>query len=495
MMRIASLFLVAAALALPAFGQTLRIGLAADPNTLDPARSGAFVDRVVFTALCDRLLDVAPDLSFRPELATAWDWEDEGRTLRLTLRTDGRFHDGTALDAAAVKVNLDRYRSAPESVRRSELRPVTEVEAPDARTVVIRLSQPYAPLLSVLSDRSGMIMSPTALARLGGRIGEEPVCSGPFRLTRRVPQDRIELERVPEHWNAANIHVQRIIMRPMPDSTVRLLNLRSGQLDLIERVAPADVAAARRDSRVVIAETTSIAYQGIYFNTTTGALRDPRLREAFELSIDRAAINSVALEGLFVPSNQPEVPGAPYHFASLPPPARDVARARALLREAGQPNPVFTLLTPNSPVETQVSEIMQSMVAEAGFQMRIETLESAAMVARADSGRYDVSFGIWSGRADPDGNIALWIASDGFLNRMGYRNAAVDAAFIAARQSTDTAVRRVLYEGAARQWMADRPMLILYHYRWFWGLRARMTGFEPAPDGLIRFSGLRLPPG
>ena len=489
--------LAAALLALPAsapaLGQTLRIGLGEDPSVLDPARSGAFVERVVFTALCDRLLDVAPDLSFRPELATSWAWEDEGRTLRITLRTDGRFHDGTPLDAEAVKINLDRYRSAPESVRRAELRPVTAVEVVDARTILIRLSQPHAPLLSVLSDRAGMILSPTALARLGARIGEEPVCSGPFRLTRRVAQDRIEMERVPEHWNAANIHVQRIIMRPMPDSTVRLLNLRSGQLDLIERVAPADVAAARRDARIMIAETTSIAYQGIYFNTATGALRDPRLREAFELSIDRAVINRVALEGLFVPSNQPEAPGAPYHFASLPAPARDVARARALLREAGQPNPAFTMLVPNAPVEAQVAEVMQSMAAEAGFQMRIETLEGSAMVARAESGRYDVSFGIWSGRADPDGNIALWLASDGFLNRMGYRNAAVDAAFSAARQTNDVAARRGFYQAASEQWMADRPMMILYHYRRFWGLRARMTGFEPAPDGLIRFSGLRLP--
>lgn len=492
-MRLIISALLAATLTGPAVGQTLRIGLGADPNVLDPARSGAFVERVVFTALCDRLLDVAPDLSFRPELATAWAWEDEGRTLRLTLRGDGRFHDGTPLDGAAVKVNLDRYRSAPESVRKSELRPVTDVEAPDARTVLIRLSQPYAPLLSVLSDRSGMIMSPMALARLGARIGEEPVCSGPFRLTRRVPQDRIEMERVPEHWNAANIHVQRIVMRPMPDSTVRLLNLRSGQLDLIERVAPADVASARRDPRIAVAEATAIAYQAIYFNTANGALRDPRLREAFELSIDRAAINRVALEGLYVPSNQPEGPGTAYHFANLPAPARDVARAQALLREASQPNPVFTLLTPNSPVEAQVAEVMQSMAAEAGFQMRIETLEASAMVARAESGRYDVSFGIWSGRADPDGNIALWIASDGFLNRMGYRNAEVDAAFVAARQINDRAQRRNLYEAAAVRWMADRPMLILYHYRWFWGMRAQMTGFEPAPDGLIRFQGLRLP--
>jgi peptide/nickel transport system substrate-binding protein len=481
-------------LAAPAAGQTLRIGIGADPNVLDPARSSGFVERVVFTALCDRLVDVAPDLSFRPELATAWGWEDGGRTLRLTLRDDGRFHDGTRLDAAAVKVNLDRYRNAPESARRSELRPVAAVEAPDPRSVVIRLHEPYAPLLSVLSDRAGMILSPTALARLGARIGEDPVCSGPFRLTRRVAQERIEMERVPEHWNAANIHVQRLVMLPIPDNNVRLLNLRAGQLDLIERVAPSDVEAARRAPRLRIAEQTSIAYQTIYINTAGGALRDPRLRQALELSIDRGIINQVALQGLFVPNNQPEPPGTAYHFADLPAPARDVEAAKALLRAAGTPSPEFTLMTPNSPVETQVAEIIQAMAAEAGFRLRILTMEASTIVSRATSGQFDAAFGIWSGRADPDGNIALWIASDGFLNRTGYRSPAVDAAFIAARQTTDPAERRGHYRAAATQWLADRPMMILYHYRWFWGLRAGITGFEPSPDGLIRFHGLRLPP-
>jgi peptide/nickel transport system substrate-binding protein len=494
-MRALRLALLAFGLAAPALGQTLRIGIGADPNVLDPARSSAFVERVVFTALCDRLLDVGPDLAFRPELATAWAWSEGGLRLTLTIREDGRFHDGTRLDAAAVKVNLDRYRSAPESVRRSELRPIVAVEAPDARTVVIQLSEPYAPLLSVLSDRSGMILSPTALARLGARIGEEPVCSGPFRLTRRVAQERIEMERVAEHWNAANIHVQRLVMLPIPDSTVRLLNLRAGQLDLIERVAPADVEGARRTPRITIAEATAIAYQLIYLNTAGGALRDPRLRRALELSIDRTIINQVALQGLFVANNQPEPPGTGFHFADLPAPRRDVEAARALLRAAGTPSPEFTLLTPNSPVEAQVAEIIQSMAGEAGFRVRIITMEASAIVARASSGQFDAAFGIWSGRADPDGNIALWIASDGFLNRMGYRNPAVDAAFIAARQSTDTAQRRGHYHAAATEWLADRPLLVLYHYRWFWGMRAGITGFEPAPDGLIRFSGLRLPPG
>lgn len=473
--------------------QTLRIGLGFDPNVLDPALSGSFVERTIFSALCDKLLDVGPDLSFRPELATRWEWSEDGRSLTLTLREDGRFHDGTALDAEAVRVNLERYRSARESRRRSELRAVSGVEAPDARTVVIRLSEPHAPLLSVLSDRAGMILSPTALARHGERIGDNPVCSGPFRLTRRVAQERIELERFAQHWNAANIHVERLVFLPIPDSTVRLLNLRAGQLDLIERVGPSDIADVRRDRRLQMVEATAIAYQTLSINLATGALRDPRVREALERSIDRGVINQVALEGLFVPNNQVEAPGMPYHFADLAPPARDPARSRALLREAGHERLAFRLLVTNAPVEQQVAQIIQAMAAEGGFEVRIQAMESSAMVAATQRGDYDAAIVIWSGRADPDGNAAIWFASDGFLNWGRYRSEAMDRALAAARATNDPAARRGLYRDVARLYLADRPHLVLYHHRWFWALRAGITGFEPSPDGLIRFPGIRLP--
>lgn len=477
----------------PAHAQTLRIGIGSDPNVLDPAVSGSFVERVVFSALCDKLVDVGPDLSFRPELATQWAWSTDGLALTLSLRTDARFHDGTRLDAEAIRVNLERYRTARESRRRSELRSVAAVEVQDSSTVVIRLSQPFAPLLSVLADRAGMIMSPAALARLGERIREEPVCSGPFRLTRRVPQDRIEMERFAEHWNAANIHAERLVFQPIPDGTVRLLNLRAGQLDIIERLSPSDVAEARRDRRLQIAEATAIAYQTLSINTATGALRDPRVREALERSIDRAVINQVALEGLFVANNQPEAPGTPYFLADLPPPPRDPARAQALLREAGHERFAFTLKVPNSPVEAQVAQIIQAMAAEGGFDIRIETLEASALVAATQRGDYDAAVVIWSGRPDPDGNVAIWLASDGFLNWGKYASPEVDAALAAGRASTDAATRRAAYRRAAERWMADRPHLFLYHYRWFWGLRAGIEGFQPAPDGIIRFAGLRLP--
>ncbi len=492
-MRFAATLALLAGLAAPAQAQTLRIGIGSDPNVLDPAQSGAFVERVVFAAMCDRLLDVGPDLGFRPELATRWAWSADGLALTLTLREDGRFHDGTALDAEAVRINIERYRTARESRRRSELRAVSAVEAPDARTVVIRLSEPHAPLLSVLSDRAGMIMSPTALARHGERIGDNPVCSGPFRLTRRVAQDRIEMERFAGHWNAANIHAERLVFLPIPDNTVRLLNLRSGQLDIIERLGPSDVPDARRDRRMQVVETTSIAYQTLAINSATGPLSDPRVREALERSIDRAIINQVALEGLFVPSNQAEAPGTPYHFANLAPPARDPARARALLREAGHERLAFRLTVANAPVESQVAQIIQAMAAEGGFDVRIQAMEASAMVAATQRGDYDAAIVIWSGRADPDGNVAIWFASDGFLNWGRYHNGEMDRLLAAARMTNDPAQRRPLYAQLAARYLEDRPHLILYHHRWFWGLRAGVAGFVPNPDGIIRFAGLRLP--
>ena len=484
--------------AAPALGQTtLRIGIGADPNQLDPAQSSAFVDRVVFAAMCDKLVDVGPDLQFRPELATSWAWSEDGRALTLTLRTDARFHDGTPIDAAAVKANLDRYRSARESRRRSELAQVSSVETPDARTVRILLSEPFAPLLSVLSDRAGMILAPSVLP-MGVRVSDNPICSGPFRLTRRVAQDRIEMEKHTGHWNAANIHFDRLVFLPIPDGNVRLLNLRGGQLDLIERVSPTDIPTVQRDRRLRLVDGASIAYQLLSINVGHGplALRplgaDPRVREALELSIDRNIINQVALEGRFTPNNQPEAPGTAYHFADLAPPARDPARARALLRAAGHERVAFTLRVPNQPIEAQVAEIIQSMAAEGGFDIKVELAEAAAMIAAQDRGDFEAGIQIWSGRPDPDGNISFWVASDGFLNRGQYRNPRLDALLVEARRVTATAERQRLYREATQLWMADRPYLMLYHHRWFWAMRSELQGFQPAPDGIIRLAGLRL---
>src|SRR5437660_4561387 len=186
--------------------QTLRIGLAEDPDVLDPTLARTFVGRIVFAALCDKLFDVDEKLNIVPQLATSYEWSQDRKALTLKLRSGVTFHDGEKLDAAAVKFSIERHKTMAGSNRRGELAPVTSVDVVDDSTVRLNLSAPFSPLLAALADRSGMMVSPKAAQAAGDKFGAKPVCSGPFRFVERVAQDRIVLERFPEYWNKGELH-------------------------------------------------------------------------------------------------------------------------------------------------------------------------------------------------------------------------------------------------------------------------------------------------
>jgi len=484
----------------PAGAASLRIGLQEDPDILDPAQGVSFVGREVFAALCDKLVDIDRDLNIVPHLATEWSWSEDGKALTLKLREGVTFHDGARLDAAAVKANIDRYRTAPESKRKGELKPVSAVVAIDPLTVRVELSEPYAPLLAVFADRAGMILSPLALTAMGDKIGTHPVCAGPYRFTERVAQERIVLDRFADYWNAGAIGVERIVYTPVPDATVRLANLQSGAFDVIERMAATDVKAVETDPRLRVVESTALAFHLMSINLKNGPAsdnplaKDARVREAFELSIDRKTLNDVVFEGRFVPSNQPEAPGTRYYASAHPVPARDLARAKALLAEVGTPHVEFTLTAPNNTTDLQVAQLLQAMAGEAGFDVRIQATEAMALVQQTSAGNYQAALAIWSGRPDPDGNISYWIACDGFLNWGKYCDPQLDRVLAAARGTTDPAARARFYRQAADIYLAARPELFLYHYKWLWGTSRKLDGFVPYPDGIIRPQGLRLLP-
>jgi len=213
------LVLAATLCAAGAHAQTLRIGLAEDPDVLDPTLARSFVGRIVFASLCDKLFDIDEKLNIVPQLATSYQWTPDNKGLILKLRSGVTFHDGEKFDAAAVKFNIERHKTLPGSNRRGELSPVTSVDVIDPLTVRINLSAPFAPLLSVLADRAGMMVSPKAAKANPSNFGTNPVCSGPFRFTERVAQDHITLSRYADYWNKDAIHFDKIIFVPIPDST------------------------------------------------------------------------------------------------------------------------------------------------------------------------------------------------------------------------------------------------------------------------------------
>jgi len=493
--------LAAAALLLGglAHAQTLRIGLAEDPDVLDPTLARTFVGRIVFAALCDKLIEIDEKLTMVPQLATSWDWSADNKALTMKIRPGVTFHDGEKLDAAAVKFNLERHKNLPGSNRRGELAPLASVDVVDPMTVKLNLSAPFSPLLAALADRAGMMVSPKAAQAAGANFGAKPVCSGPFKFVERVAQDRIVLERYDGYWNKANVHVDKISYTPIVDSTVRLANLKAGQFDFIERVASSDIDKLQAEKKFKVARITEIGYQGITINVgksemaqKTALGKDPRVREAFELAIDRQGLAQVVMDNEATVGNQWVAPSNTYYAKNVPLPKRDIARAKALLKEAGVPNPTVTLMTPTTSDAQRLALVVQAMTREAGFDVKVQATEFATSLNLADKGEFDAYVLAWSGRADPDGNAFSFHGCKQPLNYAGYCSAETDALLNQSRTQREPAERKKTYEQIAARVLKERPIIYLYHRNWLWAYNPKLSGVREIPDGLLRVTGLKM---
>jgi len=478
---------------------TLRVGLAEDPDALDPSLARTFVGRIVFAGLCDKLFDIDEKLNIVPQLATGYEWSADGKALTLKLRQGVTFHDGEKFDAAAVKYNIERHKTIPGSNRRGELAPVTSVDVIDPSTARLNLSAPFSPLLAQLTDRAGMMLSPKAAQAAGDKFSSHPVCSGPFKFVERVPQDRIVLERYPNYWNKAAIHFDRIVYVPIPDATVRLANLRSGQLDYIERVAPSDMEKIVKEKKFKTASITEIGYQGITINIGKSDKaknnplgRDARVREAFELALDRQGLVQVVMDNEALVGNQWVPPTSSWYAKNMPVPKRDVNRAKALLKEAGVTNPGFTLLTPTTSDAQRIALVVQAMAREAGFDVKIQAAEFATTLNMADKGDFEAYVLAWSGRPDPDGNLYSFHACNQPLNYAGYCDAETDKLIKQSRQVREPAERKKLFEQIAARVLKERPVVYIYHRKWLWAYNPKLTGVRNIPDGLLRVQGLKV---
>jgi peptide/nickel transport system substrate-binding protein len=300
-----------------------------------------------------------------------------------------------------------------------------------------------------------MIVSPKAAEAAGRDFGAKPVCAGPFRFVERVAQDRIVLERFAGYWNAANIHFNRVTFHPITDSTARLANLQSGTLDLIEVTSPSDVPGIRSDRRLRLSTVDGLGYWNIIFNIGNGARsqtplgQDARVRQAFDLAIDREALIQVVYEGLHTPASQPIPPASPMHV-------RDLA-------------------------------------VTARFEVRVVATEFASALQAAVRGDYQAYLNGWSGRPDPDGNVWTFVHSRGAQNDGKYANPEVDSLLDHARAESDPVKRTGFYSQAFRLALTqDRARAYLWHPKIIMAHTTRLQGFTLVPDGLIRVQGMRL---
>jgi len=498
--RSAALAFVLSLAAGAAFAQTnLRIGLGDDPDALDPSLSRFYTTRIVFAALCDKLFDIDEKSNIVPQLALGSETSADGKTVTLKLRPGVNFHDGEPFNAEAAKYSLERHLNMKGSFRKPELSAVDSVEVTDPLTIKLNLKAPFSPLLAQLTDRAGMMVSPKAAEAAGDKFALHPVCAGPYKFVERVPQDRIVVEKFADYWNKDHVLIDKITYLPIVDSTVRLANLRSGGLDMMERLLATDIKTVRDDPKLKLSKAVSLGWFAVLVNVGNGPKadnplgKDPRVRQAFELSLDREAINQVVYNGEFMPGNQWVNPQSPYYQQAFPIPKRDVAKAKALMKEAGVTGRVpIDFMIGNNPETRAVAEVMQSMVAETGFDLKIRVVEAATAFKSAEDGDFQLYENNWSGRIDPDGNSVIYQTCGAPQNLGHYCDKDIDAWHREARAASDLATRKAAYEKITARFLAEGWMIYLYHPQYLIAHTARLENFRPMPDGLIRVIDVKL---
>jgi peptide/nickel transport system substrate-binding protein len=474
-------------------GGTLRVGLESDFTTLDPHFYTMPSELAVFRAVFNTLVGFDASLKIVPELAESWKWDSE-TSLTLRLRKSVKFHDGTDFDAAAVKFTIDRLMDEAQKSRlRAEISEVKAVEVVDPHTVRFVLQYPSAGFLATLGQAPGMMMSPAAVRKLGKDFARAPVGTGPFRFVEWLKDDHLTVERFDGYWEAGRPHLDRVIFRPLPEENVRVLNLKTGTLDFVDKVEPKNVAGLKARRDVAYVESPGLNYIMIRINTGKPPFDNRAARQALAYSIDREAIVKGLLFGTGRITNGPISPASWAYSATLPGYPRNVAKAKALLRDAGKPGELRAeLQVIPSPLYMQMAQAIKAQAAEAGLDLALVSMEIGKMMQNSLSGAYEAMLSYRTGREDPDGATFRDFHSTGPFNRMKYNNPKVDELLVKARMTSAMEDRKGLYLQIQQIVSEDAPMIFIATMPTGQAMSVRVKNFTHYPNMTVKLGDVWL---
>ncbi len=476
------------------YGGTLRVGLYASNTTLDPHLSVAAVDTHIFVNVFEKLVEFDEKLNLVPALAESWEISKDGREYTFRLRKGVKFHDGTDFNAEAAKFNFDRIMDPKTASRqRGILEGFKSLEIVDDYTIKLTFEKPFAPLLNYLAEGVGQMISPAAVKQYGKDIARRPVGTGAFQFVEWVQDDHVTLKKFLDYWQKGRPYLDEIIFRPITDETVKLTNLRTGNLDIIDSVPPKDVARLKGDKEIVYMEVPGFGYNQINFNIAKPPFNNKSLRQAIAWAVDRDLIHKSIYFGIGAPAQGSIPPGMLGYDPNFKPYQRDIAKAKEKLAEAGYPGgSEFTLQTSDRLVDVPVSEAIQAQVAEAGIKLKIEVLEWGKLLDNNSKGEFNANRIGWSGRADPDGNLYNNYRCKGANNRTNYCNPEVDKLMEAARATTDTQERIALYRKVEAMIADDAPRVFVHFDALTRAFSPRVQGYVLASHGYLNFTDVWL---
>jgi peptide/nickel transport system substrate-binding protein len=468
---------------------TLRIAHVGPVPSLDPTQQRLGTEQAATFLLYDRLTQVTNDYEVRPMLATSWEFAPDGSYLELKLREGVTFHDGTPVDATAVKASLERTKNVPSSTAAPLLADITSVEAVDPATVRLMLVPGRgAGLPTILASYAGEIMNPKAITD-GRNLALSPgdAGSGAYLVTEFKPNEVVKLERAPRpYWDADAAKPKRIEISYMPVASVGLNALRSGQLDMVLTTAM-DVQAVQKLAESGAARAAEYGLltpsHAIFMNPAYPAFRDPRVRNAISMSIDRAAICRDLLAGNCEPRVQPypkthwaHVDGLDDLLAYSP------EKAKQALAEAGASNLHFPLVTTAGSSFESVAQVVQSQLAAAGITVDLMPLPSAEALGGFREGRYPAYLNTLLAAAEPAQLMDTMFLS-GYNAAEAVRGTVTPPAEQAEQPGLPQEQRAALYGQVWTEIARNSAMIPIVSNEVAWAYSPKVTGVDKLPWG------------
>lgn len=484
-------------------GGTLTVALPNATDALDPTTDTTFVGRIIFANMCLGLYGISAQQQVAPVLATSMPTISDGGLLyTIHLRSGVKFNDGTAFNAQAVKTSLDRDMTLSTSARAVELKAVKSVTVMNPSTVQLHLSEPYSPLTTILADRSGIVMSPAALAREGKNFSNDPVCVGPYAFQSRPSLNQVNLVASKDFYGGKP-KISKLVFTVIDDPSTCYADLLSGSINLAAPgcLAPNDFKLLAKNSAFVAQNLVSPGYAGLDINVSNGAgdskpatpannplATHPTLREALALTLNRSTINRVAFDGVDQPGCGPISPLSQF-YSQLACAGPDVTKAKQLVAASRVPTPInLTLMVPTGSLNVEQGEIIASEAKSAGFNIKVQPTEFTTALTNAAAGNYQLFDIGWSGRVDPDQDTTAFYTQGNPNDYTGEAPSSVLTPLAQADRTTDVAQRKALYLKAEQAMVQWGGIIYLFHATNQIAYQKKVTGVSFTPDGLLHFA-------
>ncbi|HEY2862852.1 MAG TPA: glutathione ABC transporter substrate-binding protein GsiB [Casimicrobiaceae bacterium] len=476
-------------------------------TTTDPYDANDTLSQAMAKSFYEGLYGFDKDMRMIPVLAESYKVSKDGLVYTVKLRKGIKFHDGTDFKAEAVKVNFDRVTNPDNKLKRYGLYSnIAKTEVVDDYTAQITLKTAFSAFINDLAHPSGVMISPTALAKYGKDIASNPVGTGPFKFVEWKRTDYLKVAKFEGYWRKGYPKVDTITWKPVIDSNSRAAVMQTGEAQFTFPLPYELDAVLRAKPQLEVVAAPSIVLRYLSMNTQKKPFDNVKVREAIAYAINKAALAKVAFNGYAEPA-EGVVPEGVEYSVKLGPWPYDLRKAKKLMVEAGYPNGFETELWSayNHTIAQKVTQFLQQQLAQIGIKAKITLLEAGQRVEKVESWSdpatapvrlYYVGWSASTGEAD--WALRPLLASESWpptlFNTAYYKNSRVDTDIQSALATSDKTKKAALYEDAQKTIWKDAPWAPLVTEKLLSAHNKKLSGVYVMPDASFNFTEVNLKP-